>query len=392
MVDVTRVPDNAFGYVPTPALVAPIEFTLRRDDYLRARRPRGGDPQRRRRRSPRAANISTRAQRATIAARQSLAAAGAAAPRRGRCRDDGPQAAWLPDGRRLHLNHGPIDLIVEAFGDGAGGRGRLCARPSARFQTILTELVGELPALRSARRSPAPARFRRRHGAAHGGGGRAACAARLHHADGRRRRLGRRRDAGRADGRAAARPRLCQQWRRHRAHPRAGPVADARRSPAPATALPTASTIRAEDAVRGVATSGWRGRSFSLGIADAVTVLARTAAAADAAATIIANAVDLPGHPAVTRRAGARTGARQRSRRPAGDAGRRAACRRATSPRRSIAALSVAEESAPRRADRRRGALSRPAKAAYADWLRRPLSTICPRQDRRLHGRIPVHA
>jgi hypothetical protein len=35
MVDVTRVPDNAFGYVPTPALVAPIEFTLRRDDYER---------------------------------------------------------------------------------------------------------------------------------------------------------------------------------------------------------------------------------------------------------------------------------------------------------------------------------------------------------------------
>ncbi|MCO5064025.1 MAG: 6-hydroxynicotinate reductase [Rhizobiaceae bacterium] len=34
MVDVTRVPANAFGYVPTPALVAPIEFTLRRDDYL----------------------------------------------------------------------------------------------------------------------------------------------------------------------------------------------------------------------------------------------------------------------------------------------------------------------------------------------------------------------
>ncbi|QDZ02415.1 6-hydroxynicotinate reductase [Nitratireductor mangrovi] len=35
MVDVTRTPDNAFGYVPTPALVAPIEFTLRRDDYVR---------------------------------------------------------------------------------------------------------------------------------------------------------------------------------------------------------------------------------------------------------------------------------------------------------------------------------------------------------------------
>ncbi len=59
--------------------------------------------------------------------------------------------------------------------------------------------------------------------------------------------------------------------------------------------------IHAENAVRGVATSGWRGRSFSLGIADAVTVLARTGAEADAAATIIANAVDLPGHPAVRR-------------------------------------------------------------------------------------------
>ena len=48
--------------------------------------------------------------------------------------------------------------------------------------------------------------------------------------------------------------------------------------------------------MRGIATSGWRGRSHSLGIADAVTVLAIDAAAADAAATLIANAVDLPGH------------------------------------------------------------------------------------------------
>ena len=34
MVDVTTMPDNAFGYVPTPALVAPIEFTMRQSDYL----------------------------------------------------------------------------------------------------------------------------------------------------------------------------------------------------------------------------------------------------------------------------------------------------------------------------------------------------------------------
>lgn len=51
--------------------------------------------------------------------------------------------------------------------------------------------------------------------------------------------------------------------------------------------------IGSDSAVRGVATSGWRGRSFSLGIADSVTVLARTAAEADAAATVIANAVNL---------------------------------------------------------------------------------------------------
>jgi len=59
--------------------------------------------------------------------------------------------------------------------------------------------------------------------------------------------------------------------------------------------------IHADDPARGVATSGRHGRSFSLGIADAVTVLARTASQADAAATIIANAVDLPGHPAILR-------------------------------------------------------------------------------------------
>jgi hypothetical protein len=53
--------------------------------------------------------------------------------------------------------------------------------------------------------------------------------------------------------------------------------------------------------VRGLATSGWRGRSCSLGIADAVTVLARDAASADAAATLIANAVDAD-HPAVVKR------------------------------------------------------------------------------------------
>jgi ApbE superfamily uncharacterized protein (UPF0280 family) len=65
--------------------------------------------------------------------------------------------------------------------------------------------------------------------------------------------------------------------------------------------------LTADHPARGLATSGRAckgrgGRSFSLGIADSVTILARTAAQADAAATIIGNAVDLPGHGAVDRR------------------------------------------------------------------------------------------
>jgi ApbE superfamily uncharacterized protein (UPF0280 family) len=53
--------------------------------------------------------------------------------------------------------------------------------------------------------------------------------------------------------------------------------------------------------IRGIATSGRHGRSFSLGIADAVTVLARDAPSADAAATLIANAVNIE-DPAIIRR------------------------------------------------------------------------------------------
>ena len=59
-------------------------------------------------------------------------------------------------------------------------------------------------------------------------------------------------------------------------------------------------TLPADTGVRGVATSGAGGRSFSLGIADAVTVLAHTAAAADVAATLIANEVNID-HPAIGR-------------------------------------------------------------------------------------------
>jgi len=52
----------------------------------------------------------------------------------------------------------------------------------------------------------------------------------------------------------------------------------------------------------GIATSGWRGRSHSLGIADAVTVLSNEAASADAAATLIANAVNVRAPGCIERR------------------------------------------------------------------------------------------
>ena len=69
----------------------------------------------------------------------------------------------------------------------------------------------------------------------------------------------------------------------------------------PVPALNAAFGVTADQGIGGVATSGRHGRSLSLGIADSVTVLARTAAAADAAATLIANAVDLDSQAVVRR-------------------------------------------------------------------------------------------
>jgi ApbE superfamily uncharacterized protein (UPF0280 family) len=56
-------------------------------------------------------------------------------------------------------------------------------------------------------------------------------------------------------------------------------------------ALNGSMVLQPQDGIGGIATSGFNGRSFSMGIADSVTVLAANAAAADAAATLVANAV-----------------------------------------------------------------------------------------------------
>ncbi len=59
--------------------------------------------------------------------------------------------------------------------------------------------------------------------------------------------------------------------------------------------------ISHNDGIGGIATSGQGGRSLSFGIVESVSILAKNAATADVAATLVANAVDLPNHPAIHR-------------------------------------------------------------------------------------------
>jgi len=206
----------------------------------------------------------------------------------------GPQPAvarMLPDGRRLHLHHGPIDLIIEAFGPGAG---QALSIAELRFATVLEELVCELDQLRK------PCRKNHKF--------RGAIAQRMQ------------------KGTEYFLPEFITPMACV-----AGSVADEVLAAmtvvddidkiyvnnggdtaiylSPGTSMKAAIaapgkaeiTIRASDDARGIATSGWRGRSYSLGIADSVSVVASTCARADAAATMIANAVNLPDHNNVER-------------------------------------------------------------------------------------------
>ncbi len=109
MVDVTQMPAGAFGYVPTPALVAPIEFTLRLSDYAAL----GGHMD----------HVRPLASlRGQYRSPPDASHAGTARMKRL------PQIALLPDGKRLHLQDGPIDLIIEANGQGSGSARRLRSR------------------------------------------------------------------------------------------------------------------------------------------------------------------------------------------------------------------------------------------------------------------------
>jgi ApbE superfamily uncharacterized protein (UPF0280 family) len=210
------------------------------------------------------------------------------------------QIALLPDQKRLHMQDGPIDLIVEAFGTPAAVEPAYRAA-AARFTSILDELCAELTLLRA---QTVPGHCRLRGGIAR----------RMH---------------------AAVAPFAADQFITPMAAVAGAVAEEVLAAMTSAATLPRAyvnnggdialhlapgesftigmvnrpdrpvlfgsATISAEDSVGGIATSGWRGRSFSLGIADAVTVLADTAAHADAAATVIANAVDLPDHSGIER-------------------------------------------------------------------------------------------
>jgi ApbE superfamily uncharacterized protein (UPF0280 family) len=203
--------------------------------------------------------------------------------------------ARLADGR-LHLQHGPIDLVIEAFG--APGEVEAAYRQAVkRFGDILPTLVRELAVLRRRVDDVYPllqGPVARRMAAAvwpH----RAVYITPM------------------AAVAGAVADEMLQALMQGRTLDKAyvndgGDIAihlepgHELRAGIFVAALDGMVRLSHDQPARGIATSGWRGRSFSLGIADAVTVLAGSAAAADAAATLIANAVNVE-HPSIERRA-----------------------------------------------------------------------------------------
>ena len=218
-----------------------------------------------------------------------------------------PAQRALLDGQRWHFQHGPIDIVIGADGD----REAIEAAHEAawqRFQTVLAELVQELPLLRAPVQQNCPLRgpVARRMWAA--------CAAFWPEFITPMAAV-----AGSVAQELIAayqRPGVSRAWVNNGgdialhlapgASLNIGLVADLSDvklcTGSERLRTDAAFCVHAGLPVRGVATSGWRGRSFSFGIADSVTVLAHTAAQADAAATIIANAVNVE-HPAITRQA-----------------------------------------------------------------------------------------
>jgi ApbE superfamily uncharacterized protein (UPF0280 family) len=207
------------------------------------------------------------------------------------------QISRLADGKRLHLQDGPIDLIIQAFGT-RHETGRAYDAAAARMDTLLDQLCAEISLLRRAAPQPLRGPVAQRMNAAvlafcakdfitpmaavAGAVADEVLAAMLAAAE-----LDRAYVNNGGDIALHLAPGACFT---------AGMVTRPDRP-----RLDAQLVIEAGAPTRGIATSGWSGRSFSLGIADAVTVTAASAAAADAAATMIANATNLPWHPAISR-------------------------------------------------------------------------------------------
>ena len=213
---------------------------------------------------------------------------------------------------RWHFQHGPIDCLIDAEGE-AGVAVACIEQAWSRFRGVLDELVDERPLLRADLASAGAGAIAPRGAVAR----RMVAACRPHACEGRFitamaavagsvaeelitffDRPGTARAAVNNGGDIALHLRGDATYA-------IGVVADADRTALAHRCHPERSegfrpagatgrfTLCASSPVRGIATSGWRGRSFSLGIADAVTTLASTASAADAAATVIGNAVDV---------------------------------------------------------------------------------------------------
>lgn len=196
----------------------------------------------------------------------------------------------LRDGRH-HFSHGPIDLVIDVTGEPEA-----CAQGIAaawiRFETILPELAGELTLLRSRYEGSmafegAVARRMTRAVAPYAADvfvtPMAAVAGAV--ADEIRATID---GAGEFDRVHVNNGGDIAVSLRGEARIRVGLVQDTE-----APDVHDTVDLGAGDGIGGIATSGRHGRSFSLGVADAVTVLAADAAGADAAATLIANAVDI---------------------------------------------------------------------------------------------------
>ena len=203
-------------------------------------------------------------------------------------------AARLPDGRP-HLQHGPIDLIIEAFGMRDEVE-HAYQQAVDRFGDILPTLVRELPVLRRRVTDAFPLL-------------QGPVARRMAEAVWPHRAVFITPMAAVA---GAVADEMLQAMQAGRTLDKAyvnngGDIAihlapgHSLRAGIFAQALDGAVTLTHDRPVRGIATSGRGGRSFSLGIADCATVLAATAAAADAAATLIANAVNID-HQSIERR------------------------------------------------------------------------------------------